>query len=142
MVIQSQYVRMALCFGNTIANMINRTSLLSPSREYLTYLDEKNISYIVTGNTRIDLAAACETLKKTFGIEKLGIVGGPAINTAFLDAGLLDEVMVLIGAGIDGRASVPAVFHREGNSQSEPTPLKLIEVRTYDSGVVFIRYKV
>lgn len=112
------------------------------SKEYLTYLDERNISYIVTGNTRIDLAAACEALKKTFGIEKLGIVGGPAINTAFLDAGLLDEVIVLIGAGIDGRASFPAVFHREGNSQSEPTPLKLIEVRTYDSGAVFIRYKV
>lgn len=112
------------------------------SKEYLAYLDEQNISYIVTGDTRIDLAAACEVLKETFGIEKLGIVGGSAINTAFLDAGLLDEVIVLIGAGIDGRASFPAVFHREGNSQSEPTPLKLIEARTYDSGAVFIRYKV
>ena len=111
------------------------------SKEYLAYLDEQNISYIATGDTRIDLAAACEVLKETFGIEKLGIVGGPAINTAFLDAGLLDEVIVLIGAGIDGRASFPAVFHREDNSQSEPTPLKLIEARTYDSGAVFIRYK-
>ena len=111
------------------------------SKEYLAYLDEQNISYIVTGDTRIDLAAACEALKKTFGIERLGIVGGPAINTAFLDAGLLDEVIVLIGAGIDGRASFPAVFHREDNSKSEPTPLKLIEARTYDSGAVFIRYK-
>lgn len=111
------------------------------SKEYLAYLDEQNISYIATGDTRIDLAAACEVLKETFGIEKLGIVGGPAINTAFLDAGLLDEVIVLIGAGIDGRAWFPAVFHREDNSQSEPTPLKLIEARTYDSGAVFIRYK-
>lgn len=111
------------------------------SKEYLAYLDEQNISYIAMGDTRIDLAAACEVLKETFGIEKLGIVGGPAINTAFLDAGLLDEVIVLIGAGIDGRASFPAVFHREDNSQSEPTPLKLIEARTYDSGAVFIRYK-
>ena len=51
-----------------------------------------DISYIVTGDSRIDLAAACEILKETFGIERLGIVGGPTINTAFLDAGLLDEV--------------------------------------------------
>lgn len=112
------------------------------SQEYLNYLDEKNISYIVTGNTQIDLAAACEVLKETFGIERLGIVGGPAINTAFLDAGLLDEVILLIGAGIDGRASFPTVFQREDNSYSKPTPLKLVETKVYDSGAVFIRYKV
>lgn len=111
------------------------------SQEYLCYLDEKNISYIVTGDSQIDLAAACETLKESFGIERLGIVGGPAINTAFLDAGLLDEVIVLIGAGIDGRASFPPVFHRKDNSQAVPTPLKLVEAKTYDSGAVFIRYK-
>lgn len=111
------------------------------SQEYLNYLDEQNISYIVTGDTKIDLAAACEILKKTFKIERLGVVGGPAINTAFLDAGLLDEVIVLIGAGIDGRASFPPVFNREDDSQTKPTPLKLVEAKTYDSGAVFIRYK-
>ena len=111
------------------------------SQEYLTHLDEKNISYIVTGDTRIDLVAACKALKETFGIKRLGIVGGPAINTAFLDAGLLDEVILLIGAGIDGRASFPAVFHREDDGHSEPMPLKLVEARTYDSDAVFIRYK-
>lgn len=111
------------------------------SQEYVSYLDEKNISYIVTGDTKIDLAAACEALRESFGIERMGIVGGSAINTAFLDAGLLDEVIVLIGAGIDGRASFPSVFHREGNSHAVPTPLKLVEAKTYHSGAVFIRYK-
>lgn len=111
------------------------------NQEYLNYLDEKNISYIVAGDAQIDLAVACEVLKEIFGIERLGIVGGPAINTAFLDAGLLDEVILLIGAGIDGRASFPAVFHRDDDSHSKPTSLKLVETRTYDSDAVFIRYK-
>lgn len=111
------------------------------SQEYLCYLDEKNISYIVTGDIKIDLSAACEALRETFGIEQLGIVGGPAINTAFLDEGLLDEVIVLIGAGIDGRATFPPVFNRDDSSNTSPTPLQLIEAKTYDSGAVFIRYK-
>lgn len=111
------------------------------SQEYLAYLDEKNISYIVTGKDKIDLASACETLKEEFGIERLGIVGGPTVNTAFLDAGLLDEVIVLIGVGIDGRASFPPVFNRKDNGQNEPTPLTLIEAKTYASGAVFIRCK-
>lgn len=111
------------------------------STEYLSYLDEKNISYVVTGKERIDLARAAEILKETFGIERLGVVGGPAINTAFLDAGLLDEVIVLIGAGIDGRASYPPVFNRNDNRKKEPTPLELVDVKKYSSGAVFIRYK-
>ena len=111
------------------------------SAEYLSYLDKKNISYIVTGDSRIDLAAACEILKETFGIERLGIVGGPTINTAFLDAGLLDEVILLIGAGIDGRASFPTVFQGEDAQQTAMTPLQLVETRAYASGAVFIRYK-
>lgn len=111
------------------------------SKEYLAYLDEKNISYIVTGDTRIDLPAACIALKETFGIERLGIVGGPAINTSFLDADLLDEVIVLIGAGIDGRASFPTVFQREEESRTDPLPLQLMEAKAYDSGAVMLRYK-
>ena len=80
-------------------------------------------------------------LKNTFGIERLGVVGGPAINTSFLDAGLLDEVIILIGAGIDGRASFPTIFQRDDNAKIGLTYLKLIEAKTYDSGAVLIRYK-
>ena len=112
------------------------------SREYLAYLDQRNISYIVTGENHIDLAAACEILGETFGIRRLGIVGGPAINTAFLDAGLLDEVIVLMGAGIDGRAAYPTVFQREDAASRGLTPLRLLEVKPYyDSGAVLIRCK-
>ncbi len=109
------------------------------SKEYLAYLNKKGISYIATGKDKIDLARAVEILKYTFGIDRLGVVGGPAINTAFLDADLLDEVIILIGAGIDGRASFPPVFNRADNG-TPLKPLKLISAKTYDSGAVLIRY--
>lgn len=63
----------------------------------------------------------------------------PRSIRAFLDAGLLDEVIVLIGAGIDGRASFPPVFNREDNANVSPIPLQLIEAKAYDSGAVFIQ---
>lgn len=69
------------------------------------------------------------------------MVGGSTINTAFLDAGLLDEVIVLIGAGIDGRASYPTVFQRADTAKKELTPLTLVEAKAYESGAVLIRYK-
>lgn len=110
------------------------------SKEYLEYLDKKNISYIVAGKETIDLARAMEILKDTFNVEKVGVVGGPTINTAFLDAGLLDEIIILIGAGIDGRASYPVVFYSE-NDNRPLLPMELVEVKQYNSGVVLIKYK-
>lgn len=110
------------------------------SKEYLEYLDGKNISWIACGKERIDLSRTCEILAKDLGVSRLGVVGGPAINTAFLNAGLLDEVSILIGAGIDGRREMPSVF--DGREMSFPlTQLTLSDVKKFESGAVWLRYK-
>ena len=107
--------------------------------EYLRYLTAKHISWIACGKDRVDLARAAEILHAEFGARRIGVVGGPAINTAFLDAGLLDEVSILIGAGIDARAEMPSVF--DGRRMQAPlTPLRLLEVKSFDSGAVWLRY--
>lgn len=110
------------------------------SIEYLEYLDTRNISWIACGREKIGLARAMEILVEKFGVERLGIVGGPAINSAFLDAGLLDEISILIGLGIDGRHGMPAVF--DGlTKDKEPIPIELKAVKTYENGAVWLRYQ-
>ena len=109
------------------------------AQEYLNYLEEKNISWIACGKETIDLAQVCEILSKEFGVERMGIVGGPAINTAFLNEGLLDEISILIGAGIDGRMEMPSVF--DGRKMDYPlTHLNLTDVKKFDSSAVWLRY--
>lgn len=111
------------------------------SREYLSYLDDRNISWIAAGKERIDLARAAEILATEFGVERMAVVGGSAINTSFLDAGLLDEVSILIGAGIDGRGGMPAVFDGLPMTHSV-IQLRLTDVQKFDSGAVWLRYSV
>ena len=110
-------------------------------QEYLTYLDGRNISWLATGKERIDLARATEILATEFGVERMAVVGGSAINTSFLDAGLLDEVSILIGAGIDGRDGMPAVFDSLPMAHLV-IPLRLTYVHKIDSGAVWLRYSV
>ena len=110
------------------------------SQEYLDYLDRQHISWIACGKDRIDIPRACEILCEKFGVKRMSVVGGPAINTAFLNEGLLDEISILIGAGVDGRQDMPSVF--DGRSMDFPlTQLKLSDVRKFDSGAVWLRYK-
>ena len=112
----------------------------SVTKEYLKYLDQQNISWIACGKDHVDIVRAVEILAEQFGVERMGIVGGSKINTAFLEAGLLDEISLLIGSGIDGRGGMPAVF--DGlEMQHDVTPLKLIDVKKFDSDAVWIRYQ-
>lgn len=111
------------------------------SREYLAYLDGKHISWIACGQERIDLKRACEILADHFGVERMAVVGGGHINAGFLAAGLLDEVSILIGSGIDGRGGMQAVF--DGLPMDRPvTALKLTKVQSFGSGAVWLRYRV
>lgn len=110
------------------------------SKEYLDYLDQQNISWIVCGKEKIDLNKVCEILYEEFHVERMGIVGAPAINTSFLDEGLLDEISLLIGAGIDGRKEFPSVF--DGLENTHPLiHLKLLDVKRFKSDAIWLRYK-
>lgn len=91
------------------------------------------------GETHIDLHKAVEILYTEFGVERMAIVGGGTINAAFLNAGLLDEVSILLGPGIDGRKGMTATF--DGLPlDTEPVNLKLLSVQPNDNGAVWLRY--
>ncbi|KAG4091475.1 pyrimidine reductase, riboflavin biosynthesis [Neocallimastix lanati (nom. inval.)] len=111
------------------------------SKEYLAYLDSKNISWIACGEKTINLAKAVEILANEFKIDRLAVVGGTAINTAFLEAGLLDEISILIGPGIDGRKGFSPLFDGRATDK-DPIQLKLKDVKKYDDGAVLISYTV
>lgn len=111
-------------------------------KEYLEYLAENNISYIAVGTEHVDLARAMELLNTEFGVERLAVTGGGHINGSFLAAGLLDEVSVMIGAGIDGRKGMAAVFDGIDDKNRPATLLRLQSVRQVNEGTVWLRYAV
>lgn len=110
--------------------------------EYLEYLREKNISYIVTGENSIDLARAMELLKAGFGVERLAVLGGGLINGGFLEAGLIDEVSLLLAPGIDGRQGWRAMFDGIQDQSKLPTKLVLDSVNKLANDVLWIKYSV
>ncbi len=111
------------------------------SIEYLNYLDSLGISWISTGKEHIDFKEAMRILKEEFGVERAAVVGGGHINAAFLKEGLLDEVVMIVGTGIDGRENQVSVF--DGLEDNYPlTSLKLIEAKVLPSEGVLLTYKV
>ena len=108
---------------------------------YLETLRQQGISWIATGKERIDLSKAMEVLYEHFGVKRLAIVGGGHICGGFLEAGLIDEVSIMIAPGIDGRKGQTAVFDGIGNTECNPFRLKLESVEQWKTDIVWLRYK-
>ena len=84
--------------------------------EYLNYLKEKGISYIICGNDDIDIDICLEKLRKKFGIKLLLLEGGSLINGSFMKAGVIDEIS-LVQCPITAEKDDKSLFN-EGNIES------------------------
>ena len=104
--------------------------------EYLEYLRERGISYIVAGKSRIDFKLALRRLNELFGVERIMLAGGGLINGALLDAGVIDELSVVVAPIVDG-GSGATVF-----SNCASAGLQLIESRQLGGGAIWLRYKI
>lgn len=111
------------------------------SIDYLEYLKSMGISYIVAGKGKINLRRAVEILNSEYGIKRLAVVGGGKINGGFLEEGLIDELSLMIGPGIDGRNNQPTLFDGiPDNKDFLPFKLDFKEVSAFSNGVVWLRY--
>lgn len=112
---------------------------------YLTELREDGVSYVFAGPDGRDLSRAMDALGQAFGVETLLLEGGAAINGAFLKAGLIDEISVLIQPAIDGLAGVESIFEYHGGADERPgagQSLRHVSTETLEGGVVWLRYGV
>lgn len=106
---------------------------------HLVALREESVSYIFAGKHELDLSLALETLNGELGIRRLLLEGGGNANGSFLNAGLIDEISLLIVPAVDGSSGVPALF--EGTS----TPIEAITLEScelMESGTAWLRYRV
>lgn len=110
---------------------------------YKTFLRKLGISYIIAGKDSLDYALAMQKLKNLFGIETLMLGGGGILNWSFIQAGMCDEVSVVVTAAADGSTSAPALFSSKGGFFSEkPTRFSLQNVEVKDGDSVWLRYLV
>lgn len=110
------------------------------SDDYLAYLQSIQVSYIFGGETQIDLHRVVDVLAQELGIERLCVEGGPHVSGSFVNAGLVDEVSVLILPLVDGRGAHPASFEVSPEAWQQPTYLSLASAQVQEGGAVWLRY--
>ena len=111
------------------------------SDAHLAELRADGVSYIVAPAGEIDLAAMLEMLNGAFGIKRLLLEGGGAINGSFLAAGLVDEVNILFGPAFDGDVGQQGIVAYPQGLAGK-CELKFLSATPVQFGMVHLRYAV
>ena len=111
------------------------------SDEYLAFLRERGVSYLLAGAREVDLPLALGKIGARFAARTLMLEGGGRINGGMLRAGLIDEVSLLVAPVADGRVGTPALFDVDGED-AMPHRLVLEAVERRDDDVLWLRYRV
>lgn len=112
------------------------------SDAYLYYLQQKGISYLFAGQTELDFASALAQLAALFPIETLMLEGGGHLNGSLLNAGLIDELSLLLLPIADGTPKSATTFEVSEYLHKGPaTRLYLSQVQQLDNDVVWLKYR-
>jgi riboflavin biosynthesis pyrimidine reductase len=113
------------------------------SDAHLAGLRDDGVSYIFAGDKVLDLAAALETLNRELGVKRVLLEGGGVANGAFLRAGLIDELSLVIYPAVDGAKGAPCFFDSSDADANVAAPvraMRLLSSTTLDGGAVWLRY--
>ena len=112
------------------------------SEDYIAYLREKDISYLFAGKDHLDPALVMNKLYNLLHIERVMICGGGIVDYTFLQAGLIDELSLVIVPLTDGGVNVATVFDQSPFvGAAEPVAFRLLEAKTLPGDGVWLRYE-
>ncbi|KAK8876513.1 hypothetical protein M9Y10_006727 [Tritrichomonas musculus] len=109
------------------------------SKEYMAFLRSMEIPYIVCGDDEINFEESLIKIKKYFGIDTMVLGGGALINGAFLKAGLVDEISIVIGPYVSGDTGIKDTF--DTNHALVNQLFKVKQVKQLDDGGIHLIYE-
>jgi len=115
----------------------------STPKDYIEYLEKRQIDYIMTGEDKVDLRAALEELNKKYGIETIRVDSGGTLNGVLLREGLVTDLSVLIAPTAIGGTSPQSMYRAEDLvSADNAIKLKLEHLEKMKDGYVWLKYKI
>ncbi len=115
----------------------------STPQEYLDFLEESNIKYMVIGYDEVNLGTALEELNIQFGIKNLRVESGGKLNGLLLRDDLVDEVCVLIYPNLVGGTSSDSIYIAPDlTSKEEILDLKLLKIEKLKNEIILLHYRI
>lgn len=125
--------------GRHILHLTSRAA----APEYLAFLHDKRIPYLVDGDKHVDLPAALRKVRTKVGLKCVKLFGGGTLNGVMLRAGLIDEILLNVWPTLIGGQRTPTVADcADLGPEEHPPLLELLSVTHGQNGHLLLHYRV
>ncbi len=115
----------------------------STPEEYIDFLNERNIDYLIAGEKQVDLKDAMKRLNSEYGINSIRVDSGGILNGVLLNEGLVDEIHVLIHPELVGSINKGSIFiSKDLNPLNDTIKLKLAHIDKLKDDIIWIKYDI
>jgi len=123
--------------------MIHLTTETAPA-EYLAFLRERNLPYLIEGKHRVDLPKMLEKVQQKLGVKTIATSSGGRLSGALIQNKLLDEINILQSPLVIGGFCIPSLFDSPEPHWPEqlPSKVRLLEVKKFMNDKLWFRYEV
>lgn len=125
--------------GRAEAHVVEILTEAAPG-SYRAYLRKRGVSYILAGEKELNCKLAMEKLYQLFHIEKVALCGGGVANWTFLQAGVIDELSLLLAPAADGGNGASLFTQNPFFAQGKPVGFTLKSVERIGKDGVYLRY--
>ena len=99
---------------NGVSMQIVEVVTKAARKEYLSYLRDMGISYLITEEEEHPVRESLKKLKRFYGVERLVLTGGASINGGFLKEDMIDEFSIVVLPYVDGDKQHKALADTDG----------------------------
>ena len=115
----------------------------STTQEYLDFLEERSIKYMIIGYNEVNLSTALEELNVQLSVKNLRVESGGKLNGLLLRDDLVDEVCVLIYPNLVGGISPDSIYSAPDlNSKEGVLDLKLLKMKKLKNEIILLHYRI
>lgn len=114
------------------------------SDAHLAGLRRDGVSYFFAGKSDLDLSLTLEILYRELNVRRLLLEGGGAVNGSFLDAGLIDELSLIVLPAVDSMPGAVSVFDSRQparESRAVLDAMTLLDHQLLGQGALWLRYR-
>jgi len=112
------------------------------NQEYLNFLEENNVNYMIIGFDDVNLPTALEELNIQFKVKTILVTADGMLNNRLMGDDLVEEIIILINPKLDLNNSSDSFYSFTELNEDSAYDLRLVDIKRLKNETVYLKYRI
>jgi len=112
------------------------------NQEYLNFLEENNVNYMIIGFDDVNLPTALEELNIQFKVKTILVTADGMLNNRLMGDDLVEEIIILINPKLDLNNNSDSFYSFTELNEDSAYDLRLVDIKRLKNETVYLKYRI